>query len=233
MSNITRRELIHKATITAGLGTLGGVFSELPVRASKSPNEKLNIASIGVGGQGGGDITHWAGENLVALCDVDDARAADSFKRFPEAKKYKDFRKMLDEMGNSIDAVSISTPDHIHATATCMALKMDKHVYCQKPLTRTIWEARTVLETARKHKVATQMGTQGHAFPATIRAVEYLEKGVIGTVKEVHVVTDRPAGWWPHGIVKPEGTMPVPPTLDWDLWLGPAHERPYNSAYLP
>src|SRR5258708_11450761 len=166
MSNITRRQLIHKATLSAGLGMLGGVLSIRDARASKSPNEKRNIACSGVGGQGGGDITHWVAENIVAVCDVDEARAADSFKRFPDAKRYKDFRKMLDEMGKSIDAVSVSTPDHIHATATCMALKMDKHIYCQKPLTRTVWEARTVMETARKHTFATQMGTQGHSFPA-------------------------------------------------------------------
>src|SRR5205085_1622975 len=193
--NISRRELLQRGSISAGLAAIGGVWGELPALASNSPNEKLNIASIGVGGQGTGDIGNFERENVVALCDVDDSRAAATFNRFPQAKRYKDFRRMLDEMGKSIDAVSVSTPDHVHAIASIHAMKAGKHVYCQKPLAHSVWECRMMTETARKAKVATQMGTQGHAFPGNIRAVELLQKGAIGPVTEVHVITDRPAGW--------------------------------------
>src|SRR5262249_1480551 len=144
--SISRRDLVKRASLSAGLAAIGGVWSELPARASKSPNEKLNIASIGVGGQGAGDIGNFAAENIVALCDVDDARAAGTFDRFPQAKRYKDFRKMLDEMGKSIDAVSVSTPDHVHAIASIHAMKAGKHVYCQKPLAHSVWECRMMAE---------------------------------------------------------------------------------------
>ncbi|MGC8668088.1 MAG: Gfo/Idh/MocA family protein [Chthonomonadales bacterium] len=232
MSNrISRRELIQHAALSAGLAALGGVWLDRQAKASTSPNEKLNIACIGVGGQGASDLGHFVHENIVAMCDVDDARAADSFKAHPEARKYYDYRQMLEKEAKNIDAVVVSTPDHHHAPASAMAIKLGKHVYCQKPLTHTVDEARALMNLARKHKVVTQMGTQGH--PSYVRLVEYIEKGVIGPVTEVHVMTDRPAGWWPQGIERPTTADPIPPTLKWDLWLGPAPERPYNHAYLP
>jgi len=192
---------------------------------------KLNIAGIGVGGKGESDIGQCAGENVIALCDVDEKNAAESFQRFPHAKRYKDYRKLLDEEGKRIDAVTVSTPDHHHAVASLRAMRMGKHVYCQKPLTRTIAEARAMAETAREKKVATQMGNQGFSHPRTRRLVELVQAGVLGTVKEAHVWTDRPI--WPQGIDRPEGTPAVPDTLDWDAWLGPAPQRPYHSAYAP
>src|SRR5262249_54024288 len=160
------------------------------------------------------------GVTIVALCDVDEARAADSFKKFPDAKKYNDFRRMLEKEGKNIDAVVVSTPDNCHAVASVMAMKMGKHVYCQKPLTHDVYEARVMAELAAKQRVVTQMGTQGH--PNYVRTVEYIQGGVIGPVREVHVITDRPAGWWPQGLERPTDTPPVPSTLHWDLWLGPA-----------
>lgn len=235
MSNrISRRELLRHAALTSGLAALGGVWSDRPARASRSANEKLNVAHIGVGGQGGGDLGQISGDpqvNIVALCDVDEARAADSFNKFPNAKKYFDYRILLDKEAKNIDAVVVSTPDHNHAPASVLAMKHGKHVYCQKPLTHSVAEARIMQETARKHHVVTQMGTQGH--PSYARAVEILQSGAIGPITEVHVITDRPAGWWPQGVDRPTGTSPIPSTLHWDLWLGPAPERPYNPAYLP
>ncbi len=168
--------------------------------------------------------------NIVALCDVDDARAAASFNKFPDVKKYKDFRKML-EQSKEIDAVVVSIPDHMHAPAAVMAMKMGKHVYCQKPLAHSVAETRVMQETARRHKVVTQMGTQAHGTYAS--TVELISSGAIGPVREVHIQTDRPSGWWPQGLTKPAESQTPPATLDWDLWLGVAQERPYNSAYLP
>jgi predicted dehydrogenase len=197
--------------------------------ASSSPNEKLNIAGIGVGGQGGWDIGQCASQNIVALCDVDDRRAAGSFDRFPKAKRYRDFRKMLDEMGNQIDAVVVGTPDHSHAPASVMAMNMGKHCYCEKPLAHRVDEVRTMIEAAKKNKLATQMGTQIHAEANYRRVVELVESGAIGPVGEVHV-------WHPvayGGGDRPKDTPPVPPELDWDLWLGPAPFRPYHPCYLP
>jgi len=199
--------------------------------APKSPNDKLNIACIGVGGQGAADLEAVSSQNIVAMCDVDDARAAASFKAYPNARKYRDYRKMLDE-GKDIEAVVVTIPDHSHASAAVMAMKLGKHVYCQKPLAHSIAEARVMLDTSRKQKVVTQMGIQGH--PSYVRAVELIQTGAIGPVREVHVITDRPHGWWPQGMTTPPAnTGPAPATLDWDLWLGPAAKRDYSAAYLP
>jgi predicted dehydrogenase len=200
-------------------------------RSVRGANEKLNVAGIGVGGKGEVDVAHCAGENVVALADVDEARAATTIRKFPGAKVYRDFRKMLDELGKGIDAVTVSTADHTHAVAAVRAMRMGKHVYCQKPLTRAIYESRVMREVARERKVATQMGNQGHANPQSRRLVELLQAGVLGAVREVHVWTDRPI--WPQGIGRPKDSPPVPATLDWDLWLGPAPERPYHPAYVP
>jgi predicted dehydrogenase len=202
------------------------------------PSEKLNIAGVGVGGRGANVIDGVSSQNIIALCDVDAKHAAGTFNRFPNAKKYRDFRKMLEEEDKNIDAVTVATPDHVHAVATMMAIKMDKHVYCEKPLTHSVYEARKVAEAAREHKVATQMGNQGQATEETRLMCEYIWAGAIGPVREVHVWTDRPSRglfdvYWPQGVDRPKEEPPVPETLDWDLWLGPAPYRPYHPCYLP
>jgi predicted dehydrogenase len=203
-----------------------------------SPNEKLNIAGIGVGGQGGHDISEMRSENIVALCDVDWSYAAHTFKAYPKAKQYRDFRIML-ETEKSIDAVVVGTPDHIHAVASMAAIRHGKHIYCEKPLTRTVREARELAKAAREAKIATQMGNQGMAFEGNRLINEWIADGAIGPVREVHVWSDRPTHrgklplWWPQGVERPRDTPAVPDTLDWDLWLGPAPFRSYHPAYVP
>ncbi len=226
---LTRRQFVHRsAAATAALA-----FPFVSVRNVLGANNRLNIAGIGVGGKGASDVANVDDQNIYALCDVDEVNAAGSFKKFPQAKRFKDFRVMLEKEGKNIDAVTVSTPDHMHAPASLMAMKMGKHVYCQKPLTHTVHEARQMAEVARRQKVATQMGNQGHCSPDTRRLVELVQAGVLGKVNEIHVWTDRPSNWWPQGIERPKETPPVPPTLDWDLWLGVAPFRPYHPAYVP
>ena len=188
----------------------------------KSPNEKLNIAGIGAGGQPFSDLCDAeAGvENVVALADVDWVRGERGFSNWPKAAKYKDFRQMLDKQGKDIDAVVIGTPDHMHATCALACMQLGKHVYVEKPLTRTSWEARLLAQAAEKYKVATQMGNQGYSHDATRVACEILWSGEIGEVREVHAWVGRPG--WPQGMQKIPGATPVPDTLDWDLWLGGA-----------
>jgi len=195
-----------------------------------SANEKLNIAGIGIGGQGHEDMKNCEEHNVVALCDVDSAYAGRTLRRFPNAKQYKDFRVMLEKQ-KDIDAVVIATPDHIHAVAAMTAIQLGKHVYCEKPLTHSIDEARKLAAAARDAKIATQMGNSGQAKEEVRVTCEYVWSGAIGPVREVHVWSDRPI--WPQGIRRPSETQPVPETLDWDLWLGPAPERPFNRAYHP
>ncbi|HWG46058.1 MAG TPA: Gfo/Idh/MocA family oxidoreductase [Gemmataceae bacterium] len=232
MSRRSNRRQFIQQTGLAGIGfwVAGGIT----LGASKSPNEKLNIAGIGVGGKGSSDIDQAGNHgNVVAICDIDDNTLNGKAKRFPQAKKYNDFRKMLDEMGKSIDAVTVSTPDHTHAAAAMMAIKMGKHVYCQKPLTHTVREARALREGAKKYKVCTQMGNQGSAENGLREAVEVVQAGGIGPVTEVHVWTNRPI--WPQApkLTKRPDPKPVPPNVHWDEWLGPAPERPYASGYHP
>ncbi|WP_422928414.1 Gfo/Idh/MocA family protein [Singulisphaera sp. PoT] len=200
-----------------------------------APSERVNVAGIGVGGMGGGDIgTHARlGANIVALCDVDEARAAGSFNAFPKAKKYRDFREMIDKEAKNIDAISVGTPDHIHAVAAMAGIKAGKHVYCQKPLTHTLRECRELTKAAKAAGVATQMGNQGHATEGARLTNEWIQAGVIGEVREVHVWSDRAGHLWKQGIDRPRDTPPIPSTLDWNLWLGPIHERPYHPAYAP
>ena len=224
--DFTRRHFFF-GTLLAGAMPSGGFGSTASLRTLgyKSPNEKLNIASIGAGGKASSDIDGCASENIVALCDVDDKQAAKKFDKYKDAHKYKDFRKMLDTEKN-IDAVIVTIPDHMHATAAMWAMERGKHVYVQKPLTRTIWEARQLMEAANKYKVATQMGNQGYSNEGTRQVAEIIWSGAIGNVTEVHAWTDRPL--WPQGLTQIPPPDPVPNTLDWDLWLGGANTRPFT-----
>ncbi|MHC4119136.1 MAG: Gfo/Idh/MocA family oxidoreductase [Planctomycetota bacterium] len=235
-TGISRRQLMGGAAAVAAAFTivpshvLGG-------RGNNVPSNKLNVAGIGVGGRGASDINACENENVVVLCDVDADRAKGTFKKFPNARVYKDFRRMLDKEAKNIDAVTIGAPDHIHAPAAIRAMKMGKHVYCEKPMAHTIFEAREMTRVAKETGVVTQMGNQGHAGNGLRLYWEYIHDGAIGKVKEVHVWSDRAGtperAWWPQGVTAPTTSEPVPETLDWDLWLGPAKWRPYNSAYVP
>ncbi len=235
---LSRRKFMQAGAVSAtaaGFWLTGGVTE---VRAAQGANERLNIAVIGCGGQGGGDLGQVAreelGTNIVALCDVDDQRAGGSFNKFPKATRYKDFRQMFDKQGKEIQAVVVSTPDHTHAYASIMAMRLGKHVYCQKPLTHDVWEARLMGTVAAKQRVATQMGNQGTASAELRAAAEMIRAGAIGNVTEVHCWTDRPGMYWRQGWTqRPKETPPVPKTLDWDLWIGTAPTRPYNPAYCP
>ena len=226
----TRRHFFYGSLLAGAVPTGGfGSTPSLKMLGYKSPNEKLNIASIGAGGKAASDIRGCATtENIVALCDVDDKHAAAIFKEFEKPPKYKDFRKMLDKEGTGIDAVIVTIPDFMHATAAYNCMERGKHVYVQKPLTRTIWEARLMREAANKYKVATQMGNQGYSNEGTRQAAEMVWAGEIGNVTEVHAWTNRPI--WPQGLTEIPAPTPVPDTLDWDLWLGIANERPYTSG---
>ena len=223
---IHRRAMLRSTALAgAGLWTIGSF-----VRADdRSPNEKLNIAVIGCGGRGHDDLNGVAGENIVALCDVDDQRAGVASNEHPKAKVFRDFRKMLDEMHQQIDAVVVGTPDHTHAPAGMAAMSLGKHCYCEKPLTHCVYEARMMAEAANKNKLVTQMGTQIHAGDNYRRVVELVQAGAIGPVAEVHVW----CGARYSGGDRPTETPPVPATLDWDLWLGPAPNRPYHPCYVP
>ncbi len=221
---ITRREMLRK-TALGGLGfwvARGSVLAE-----GNSANDKLNVGIIGAAGRGRANTDQVLGENIVALCDVDDKALSVAAKRFPEAKTYHDWRKMLEQ--KDIDAVMVSTTDHTHAPASVMAMKRGMHVYCEKPLAHSVYEARVMQETYLKCKVSTQMGTQIHGGDNYRRVVELVQSGAIGPVREVHVWCGR-EGPSPE---RPKEGQPVPEHLHWDLWLGPAPWRPYHSSYLP
>lgn len=227
---ISRRKFVGGIAAAAGVTlvprhVLGG-------RGYQAPSDTLNIATIGAGGMGRNNTERCAlTENIVALCDVDDNRGARVYQKFPRAKTYRDFRKMLEQQ-KDIDAVIVATPDHTHAVAAMMAMQLGKHVYVQKPLTRTVGEARKLTEAARKYKVATQMGNQGHSNEGLRLVCEWIWDGAIGPVREVHMWTNRPV--WPQGMyTRPTDTPPVPDHLDWDLWIGPSPVRPYSPAYHP
>lgn len=204
-----------------------------------APSEKVNIAGVGIGGQGGHDINQLASQNIVALCDVDWQRAGGLFNRYPNARRYKDFREMLDKEDKNIDGVVVGTPDHMHAIVSMAAIKRGKHVYCEKPLTHTVREAKMLADAAREAKVATQMGNQGQASEETRLLCETIWAGAIGQVREVHIWTDRPLNgidkwYWPQGVDRPAGQDQIPDTFDWDLWLGPAPMRPFvKNVYHP
>jgi predicted dehydrogenase len=225
-----RQFLRHSAVAGIGFWVAGG----LSRGDTKSPLEKVNFACIGIDGKGGSD-TDQAGNhgNIVALCDIDDNYLAKKAEKYPKAKKYNDFRKMLDEIGKDIDAVTVSTPDHTHAPASIMAMKMKKHVYCQKPLTHTVKEARLMREVAKECGVCTQMGNQGSASDGLRDGVELVQAGIIGDVTEAHVWTNRPI--WPQApkVMKRPAPAEPPRHVHWDEWLGPAPERPYAPGYHP
>jgi len=229
---ITRREFAS----TAALAAVAAAIAPRQVFAGQSPSGKLNIAAIGVGGMGASNLKACANENIVALCDVDSDYAAKTFALYPGATVYTDYRVMLEKQ-KDIDAVIIATPDHTHAPITMACLQAGKHVYCQKPLTHTVAEARAIADAAKKYNVVTQMGNQGHSFESMRLLKEWLDDGAIGNVTEVHAWTDRPVGgdpWSDFAVrARPVDTPPVPATLDWDKWLGPAAFRPYSPEYLP
>ncbi|TAL64974.1 MAG: Gfo/Idh/MocA family oxidoreductase [Bacteroidetes bacterium] len=226
----SRREFLKKATIAAaGLTiipsfTVGGL-------GHRGPSDKLNIAGIGIGGKGHPNLVGMNTENIVGLCDVDWKYAENCFKEFPKAKRYYDWRRLFDEMSNSFDAIMVATADHTHAVIAATALTMGKHVYCQKPLTHSIYESRLLTKLAVKHKVATQMGNQGNSGEGVRQLCEWIWNGEIGEVKEVHAWTDRPI--WPQGLQRPAEKMTPPDTLNWDLFIGPAPMRPFNKIYTP
>ncbi len=224
----SRREFL-KDTALIGLGVW--IADSARAQESSPPSERVNFACIGVGGKGGSDTADAARfGNVVAICDVDDDILNKAAQKYPQARKYNDFRRMLDEMGKGIDAVTISTPDHTHAPAAAMAMRMGKHCFCQKPLTHSIYEARRLAQIARETKVATQMGNQGTASSGLRRNAALVRAGALGTVKEVHAWTNRPI--WPQGIARPEpASGPIPLNLHWLLWLGPAPRRHYAGGY--
>ena len=230
---VSRRSFIKTASLASAALSMPALLKSQGANA-QSPNDKLNIACCGVGGRGWDAVDGLKGENFVAFCDVDDLRAAKAYTAFPGVPHFRDFRVMLEKLGNKIDAVTVSTPDHMHFPIAMAALSLGKHVFVEKPLTHTISEARQLAALAREKKVATQMGNQGHANDGWRLIKEWVQAGVLGDVREIHSWTDRPI--WPQGITKPDHSkmMPVvPSTLDWDLWLGVAQAREYDPAYLP
>ena len=230
----TRRDFLKtSAAAGAGLWVVGSGSNLL----ARSANDVVNVACVGVGGQGGSNLNNISrvkldgksAVNIVALCDVDDKRLADAAKPFAGVATYNDYRKMLDEMHKGIDAVVVSTPDHTHAVAAVAAMKLGKGVYCEKPMAHSIHEARVMTETAAQMKVASQMGNQGQSGEGTRRIVEIIRAGGIGPVKEVHAWTNRPI--WPQGMETPATPTECPPTIHWDEWIGPAAMRPHSDAY--
>ncbi len=231
------RKEFDRRTFVGGLAAAGALAAmPRPLQAfdggAAQPSQKLRIACIGVGGMGATDVRGVAHEEIVAMADVDWKAAEGSFRANPKARRYKDYREMLEKERNNIDAVTVSTPDHSHAAAAMLALKMGKHVYCQKPLARTIGEVRALkAEAAKRPRQATQMGNQGHALEGIRLIREWVEAGLIGTVSRVDYWTNRPI--WPQALNRPTDAHNVPPTLDWNLWLGPAEDRPYHPRYAP
>ena len=227
MKNSTRRKFLGA---TGSAAASGAVFGFPAIVSGQNLNSKIRVACIGVGGKGDSDTKNAAkeGGEIAAICDVDTKMLARMGEHFPKAAKYQDFRKMFDEMEKSIDAVTVSTPDHMHGVAGIHAMQLGKHAYVQKPLTQTVWEARVMRDLAREKKLATQMGNQGSAYDGLRRSVEVIQSGVIGKPQELHVWTNRPV--WPQGLDRPNGEDPVPENLDWNLWLGPAEMRPYKNG---
>ena len=237
-SGLTRREFLGAAAASAAAGMMIVPRRVLGGPGYAAPSDRLNIGCVG--GKGFSDARAASTENIVALCDVDDGKMADFLKSdrhspeqramYDKAAKYKDWRRMFDSE-KGLDAITVSTPDHNHAVIAMAAMKRGKHVFCQKPLTNTIKESRLLAEEAVRRNVVTQMGNQGHAQEGARLIREWIRDGAIGDVSDVHVWTNRPI--WPQGVDAPKETPPVPPGLDWDIWLGPAPWRPYHPAYCP
>jgi len=223
-NRVTRRTVLKTAVgcVAAGVWSESRGYAKTP-----SPNERLNIGLIGVGGHGIANLAGVESQNIAALCDVDSRPLGKMSAEFTKARTYRDFRKLLDQQ--DLDAVVISTPDHTHAVAAAAAMRCGLHVYCEKPLAHSVHELRVLAKLAKETGVVTQMGNQDHASDGVRRAVELVRSGAIGQVRDVHVWTDRPT--WPQGIDRPPETLPAPDYLDWDLWLGPAPARPYHSIY--
>lgn len=229
MNGASNRREFLKQTAAAGAGlAVGYHVHAAPAAPSRSPNEKLNLAAVGTANQANYNISNTASENFVALCDVDENYLGRAASRFPKARTYRDFRVMLEKEAEKIDAVVVATPDHIHGPAAAMALRLGKHVYCEKPLTHTVLEARTLAELAKKKNLVTQMGTQIHAGDNYRRVVELIQTGAIGMVREAHVWVGVSYGGARFTVGKP-----APKNLDWDLWLGPAPQRPYSEGVHP
>ena len=226
MDNKKSRRAFLRNSAMAGVGMwVGSTVAGAP----RSPNEKLNVACVGAGGKGYSDVRGVDSENIVALCDPDAVNAKKAFEEYPKADKYTDYRKMLER--KDIDAVTVSTPDHNHAPASMLAIKSGRHTFCQKPLTRTVYEARKIREAAKAAKIATQMGNQGTSSPGLRQGVEVVQSGGLGKVRQIHVWTNRPV--WPQGSAKRPAGKKAPDTMDWNSWLGPQAARPYNEAYAP
>jgi hypothetical protein len=229
IDGLSRRKFIRRTSLALGASTLAFPY----VGNVLGANDRINVACIGVGGKGTSDsrAARDCGANIVAICDVDEKtlhERRDEFSgKFPDMKLFQDYRELLDKMGKDIDAVTVSTPDHNHGVAAIRAMKMGKHCFCQKPLTQTVFEARTVRQLAKEKNLATQMGNQGSAEDGLRRAVEVIHAGVIGNPLELHVWSNRPI--WPQALERPAGKDPVPANLDWDVWLGPAKERPFKK----
>ena len=232
MSNITRRSFLQKGTAAAAALTIVPNTILGKTHGHTAPTDKLNIAGVGIGGMGNANLKNMEKtDNIVALCDVDWRYAKPVFDRHPQAKKYWDYRKMYDEMGKSIDAVLVATADHTHALISADAMTLGKHVYCQKPLTHSVYESRLLTKLADKYQVATQMGNQGSSAEGVDLICEWIWNGEIGEITKVECATDRPI--WPQGLNAPEKVDKIPSTLNWDLFTGPAEMRPFNKIYTP
>jgi predicted dehydrogenase len=223
----TRRRFIGQS---AAIGAGFWIGSQAVSKAQDSPLQSLSAACVGVGGKGGSDTSHIGeqGVSIVGLCDVDGGTLTKKGREFPDAKKFTDYREMLDQLGDKVDIVTVSTPDHNHAAAAIKAMRMKKHVYCQKPLTWSIYEARMMREVAKENGVVTQMGNQGTSEDGLREAVEVIRSGAIGDVSEVHIWSNRPV--WPQGVGRPAGEDPIPEGLNWDAWIGPAPMRPFKDG---
>lgn len=228
--NNSRRTFLKSAGVASAAATFvpSNVIAGL---GHKAPSDKMNIVGVGVGGRGSGVLKGLETENIIGLCDVDHKYASGTFNRYPDAKVYKDWRKMYDEMGSSIDGVMCATADHTHALVASHAMELGKNVYCEKPLTHSVYESRLLTKLAKKNNVATQMGNQGSSGEGVSLICEWIWNNEIGEITEVEAFTDRPI--WPQGLNTPENGDWVPDTLDWDLFTGPAKMQPYNKIYHP
>jgi len=230
-SKISRRRFLETGAIAAAGLTVVPSSVLGKSMGYTAPSDKLNIAGVGVGGMGFANLKNLESQNIVGLCDVDWKYSQRVFDHFPKAKKYYDYRKMYEELGKSIDAVVVATADHTHALIAAEAMTMGKHVYVQKPLTHSVYESRLLTNLAKKHKVATSMGNQGSSGPGVRQVIDWISDGQIGEVTKVETFTDRPI--WPQGLMTPQKADKVPSTLNWDLFIGPAKNRPFNNIYHP